>query len=98
MQFEISDGVEFELNPIVFALAFIGWVVPSSIPTSIPLTNGTGLTQAFFASIQENLAHWPKGPALDDPFWLLFTLWHTGMFATMIFGTIGYNGRKSRSS
>ncbi|PXF43561.1 Photosystem I subunit O [Gracilariopsis chorda] len=98
MEFEISEGMDFELNPIVIALAFFGWVLPSSIPTTIPLTNGTGLSQAFFASMQENLARWPKGPAIDDPFWLLLLLWHVGMFATLIFGTIGYNLSKNRSA
>lgn len=95
MEFEISEGIQFDLNPIVVVLALVGWIVPSSIPTNIPLTEGTGLSQAFFASMNTNLANWPKGPALDDPFWLLLVLWHVGMFATLIFGTIGYNLSKA---
>lgn len=78
MKWEISDGVEFDSNPLVFVLAVVGWVVPSSIPSDIPLLGGQGLSQAFFASVQSNLANFPKGPALDDPFWVLFALWHVG--------------------
>lgn len=91
MEFEMSEGEAFDVNPIVIVLAMVGWVVPSSIPTSIPLTEGTGLSQAFLGSMQSNLANWPKGPGLDDPFWLLLVLWHIGLFACLIFGTIGYN-------
>lgn len=96
MGFEISDGVEWDSNPIVFILAIVGWVLPSSLPAGIPLTGGTGLTQAFFASVNANLANFPKGPAGDDPFWTLCFLWHVGMFATMIFGSIGYNLRNAK--
>lgn len=94
MEFEISEGERFPLNLGVVALAFIGWILPSSLPAGIPLTEGTGLTQAFFARITANLANWPTGPAIDDPFWVLMALWHIGLFACLIFGTIGYNGRK----
>lgn len=98
MEFEISEGVDFKLDLTIVVLAMIGWIVPSSIPAGIPLTNGGGLSQAFFASMNENLANWPKGPALDDPFWTLLVLWHIGMFACLIFGTIGVNLRKGSSS
>ncbi|CDF32153.1 unnamed protein product [Chondrus crispus] len=97
MGFEISEGVEFKLDLTILILAIVGWVVPSSIPAGIPLTEGSGLTQAFFASMNANLANFPKGPAGDDPFWTLLFLWHTGLFACMIFGTIGYNSRKVQS-
>jgi len=87
MGFEISEGKEWDSNPIVFVLALVGWIVPSSIPSDIPLLGGVGLSQAFFASIASNLAAFPKGPGGDDPFWTLCFIWHAGMFATMIFGT-----------
>jgi hypothetical protein len=36
--FEISDGVKFELNPFVLAASFYGWVLPTVfIPSNIPL-------------------------------------------------------------
>lgn len=95
MKFEISENTPFEINPVIIVLAILGWVVPSSLPAPIALTSGTGLTQAFLASMNANLAAWPKGPAGDDPFWTLCFLWHTGLFAALIFGTIGVNGRKS---
>lgn len=94
-RFEISENTPFEINPVIIVLAFFGWVVPSSLPAPIALTGGTGLTQAFLASMNANLAAWPKGPAGDDPFWTLCFLWHVGLFAALIFGTIGVNGRKS---
>lgn len=78
-------------------LALAGWIIPSSLPAGIPLTEGSGLTQAFFARITENLAQFPKGPAGDDPIWTLMTLWHVGLFACLIFGTIGWNGRKTNA-
>jgi len=93
--FEISEGVSFDSNPVVIFLALAGWIVPSSIPFNIPLTGGKGLTPAFLASIQDNLSRWPKGPQVDDPFWTLFFVFHLGMFATLIFGTIGYNINKA---
>ena len=95
MEFEISEGERFPLSLTVVALALVGWTVPASIPSKIPLLDGTGLTQAFLARVQANLAQFPKGPAMDDPFWVLMALWHLGLFAVLIFGTIGYNGRKS---
>ncbi len=36
--FEISDGVKYELNPFVLAASFYGWVLPTAlIPSNIPL-------------------------------------------------------------
>lgn len=94
MGWEISEGVEFDIDLSILFLAIAGWVIPSSIPSGIPLTEGTGLTQAFLASMNANLAAFPKGPSADDPFWTLMFLWHVGLFACMIFGTIGVNSRK----
>ncbi len=98
MGYELSEGIEFDANPIVVVLALVGWIAPSSIPTNIPLTHGTGLSQAFFESMNQNLANFPKGPAADDPFWTLLVLWHIGMFACLIFGTIGYNLNRNPST
>lgn len=98
MEFEISEGVSFNVDLSTLALAIVGWIVPSSVPAGIPLTDGTGLSQAFFASMNANLANWPKGPAADDPFWTLLFLWHVGLFACMIFGTIGVNLRKAKQT
>jgi photosystem I protein PsaO len=95
MEFEISECVEYELNIVVLVIALFGWIVPSSIPAPIALTNGAGLSPAFFASVSANLANWPAGPSAADPFWTLCFMWHIGMFATMFFGTIGYNLNKN---
>eukprot|EP00179_Madagascaria_erythrocladioides_P000041 CAMPEP_0198313018 /NCGR_PEP_ID=MMETSP1450-20131203/4178_1 /TAXON_ID=753684 ORGANISM="Madagascaria erythrocladiodes, Strain CCMP3234" /NCGR_SAMPLE_ID=MMETSP1450 /ASSEMBLY_ACC=CAM_ASM_001115 /LENGTH=148 /DNA_ID=CAMNT_0044015987 /DNA_START=101 /DNA_END=547 /DNA_ORIENTATION=- len=97
MEYEFSEGEMFDNNPLVLFLALAGWILPSSIPAGIPLTEGTGLSQAFLASIQRNLANWPAGPAATDPFWTLCFLWHLGMIGTLIFGSIGYNIRKNQS-
>mmetsp|Transcript_17239 Transcript_17239/g.37485 ORF Transcript_17239/g.37485 Transcript_17239/m.37485 type:complete len:138 (-) Transcript_17239:147-560(-) len=93
--YELSDGKFFDSNPVVIFLALAGWIIPSSVPANIPLTGGKGLTPAFLASIQDNLARYPQGPAAADPFWTLCFMFHLGMFATLIFGTIGYNLTKS---
>ena len=36
-EFEISDGVKYELNPFVLAASFYGWVLPTLLPSNIPL-------------------------------------------------------------
>ncbi|GJQ15612.1 hypothetical protein GpartN1_g7810.t1 [Galdieria partita] len=95
-EFQISEETPFDANPLVIVVALLGWTLPASIPSNIPLLHGTGLTQAFFTSIQYNLAQWPKGPALDDPFWLYMVLWHVGLFIVLFFGTIGYGISKNR--
>ncbi|KAK4528484.1 hypothetical protein GAYE_SCF59G6428 [Galdieria yellowstonensis] len=95
-EFQISEDSPFDANPLVIVIALLGWTLPASIPSNIPLLHGTGLTQAFFTSIQSNLAQWPKGPALDDPFWLYMILWHVGLFIVLFFGTIGYGISKKR--
>lgn len=58
-KFEISDGVEFDLNPLVLAISFLGWSVPGLLPSNIPLYGGKGLTTALFAEISEHLAKFP---------------------------------------
>mmetsp|Transcript_344 Transcript_344/g.599 ORF Transcript_344/g.599 Transcript_344/m.599 type:complete len:136 (-) Transcript_344:57-464(-) len=96
MEYELSDSEMYDNNPVVLFLALAGWILPSSIPTGIPLFEGSGLTPAFLNSINANLAKWPAGPAADDPFWTLLFMWHLGMFATMIFGSIGYQIAKNK--
>jgi photosystem I subunit PsaO len=90
MDVEVSEGVTYKINPAVLAISAAGWIIPSSLPAGIPLTGGSGLSQAFFASISANLASWPAGPSAQDPFWTLCFLWHIGMFACAMFGFIGY--------
>eukprot|EP00871_Galdieria_phlegrea_P005191 jgi/Galph1/5673/GphlegSOOS_G4342.1 len=87
----------FDANPLVIVISLIGWTLPASIPSNIPLLKGTGLSQAFLASVQANLAAWPKGPALDDPFWLYMVIWHLGLFTVLFFGTIGYGISQRRN-
>uniref|UniRef100_A0A7S3QPH5 Photosystem I subunit O n=1 Tax=Dunaliella tertiolecta TaxID=3047 RepID=A0A7S3QPH5_DUNTE len=81
-----------KVDPIVPAVSFVGWTVPSNIGTSA--LNGQSLFGAFYESIGQNLAHWPTGPALDDKFWLYMVTWHTGLFIVMLLGQVGVQGRK----
>ncbi|XP_073054813.1 photosystem I subunit O [Primulina eburnea] len=82
-----GDWLRTDLNVIGFGL--IGWLAPSSIP----IINGNSLTGLFFSSIGPELAHWPTGPALNSPFWLLMITWHLGLFICLTFGQIGFKGR-----
>jgi photosystem I protein PsaO len=43
------------------------WFAPSNI--GVPALGGSSLFGKFSESIGANLAHFPTGPALDDPFW-----------------------------
>ncbi len=52
------------------------WTVPSSIGVSG--FSGDSLFGLLNASVAENLAHFPTGPALDDKFWLYLISWHVG--------------------
>eukprot|EP00283_Hemiselmis_rufescens_P003972 CAMPEP_0173420098 /NCGR_PEP_ID=MMETSP1357-20121228/1713_1 /TAXON_ID=77926 /ORGANISM="Hemiselmis rufescens, Strain PCC563" /LENGTH=154 /DNA_ID=CAMNT_0014382851 /DNA_START=20 /DNA_END=484 /DNA_ORIENTATION=- len=97
-KFEISEGQEFDLNPVVLVLAMLGWAVPGLLPSDIPLYGGKGLTTALFAEIGEHLQTFPAPPGMSDPFWVVLFLWHSGLFATMIFATIGYNGYGKNAS
>lgn len=49
-----------------------------------------GLTVAFTFSMVEQLQKFPVPPSAKDPFWLLCFLWHSGLFAVMILGSIGW--------
>lgn len=72
--------------------SFLGWTIPSSIPTSA--FDGQSLFGLLNASIGEQLAHFPTGPALSDKFWLYLITWHIGLFLTMVLGQVGVQGRK----
>merc|ERR1719321_1518215 len=79
-------------DPIVLALSFFGWTIPSAIPVSG--FNGSSLFSKFTASIGTELGHFPTGPALDSDFWIYLFLYHAGLFTTMLLGQIGVQGRK----
>lgn len=68
------------------------WTVPSSIP--VGALGGDSLFGLLNKQIGAELAHFPSGPALDSPFWLYLVTWHVGLFATMLLGQVGVNGRK----
>ena len=51
----------------MLAISFLGWTVPSSIGVSG--FGGASLFSLFTASIGEEMAKFPTGPALDDKFW-----------------------------
>lgn len=66
--------------------------MPSNI--GVPAFGGNSLFGAFMASISENLARFPQGPALDDKFWLYMVTWHVGLFVSLTLAQIGIQGRK----
>jgi photosystem I subunit PsaO len=43
------------------------WTIPSNIPVSA--FGGQSLFGLFTQSIGEELAKFPQGPSIDDPFW-----------------------------
>ncbi|KAF6260938.1 photosystem I reaction center subunit O [Scenedesmus sp. NREL 46B-D3] len=79
-------------DPLVPVLGFLGWTIPSNIPVSA--FGGQSLFGLFTASIGENLAKFPQGPSIDDPFWLYLLTWHMGLFACIFWGQIGVQARK----
>merc|ERR1712216_421161 len=75
-----------------WSLRFRRLFVPTIlIPSNIPLYGGKGLTVAFTESMVTHLQNFPAPPGPTDPFWLLCFLWHSGLFAVMMFGSIGWN-------
>lgn len=66
------------------------------MPSAIPVGSfgGTSLFGAFTAQIGTELAKFPTGPSLDSQFWLYMITWHVGLFATMLLGQVGVNGKK----
>jgi photosystem I subunit PsaO len=78
-------------NPTVLMASAAGWFIPSNI--GVGAFGGKSLFGLFTASIGENMAHFPTGPALDDKFWLYMVTWHLGLFVVMTLGQIGYQGR-----
>merc|ERR1719450_312897 len=79
-------------DPTVLVLGFLGWTIPSAIPVSG--FGGGSLFSKFIDSIGTELSHFPSGPALDSPFWIYFVLYHIGLFACLMLGQIGIQGRK----
>merc|ERR1712118_491817 len=79
-------------DPLIFVLGFLGWTIPSAIPVSG--FGGSSLFSKFISSIGEELAHFPKGPALNSDFWLYLVLYHVGLFLCLLLGQIGVQGRK----
>jgi len=79
-------------DPLVVGASLIGWFVPSNI--GVPAFGGASLFGKFTQSIGANLAHFPTGPPLNDPFWLYLLVWHCGLFAVLFFGQIGVQARK----
>eukprot|EP00882_Tetradesmus_deserticola_P019039 GHRQ01020481.1.p1 GENE.GHRQ01020481.1~~GHRQ01020481.1.p1 ORF type:complete len:160 (-),score=43.02 GHRQ01020481.1:689-1168(-) len=78
-------------DPLVPVLGFLGWTIPSTIPISA--FGGQSLFGLFTASIGDNLAKFPVGPSIDDPFWLYLLTWHMGLFACIFWGQIGVQAR-----
>ncbi|KAG1664610.1 hypothetical protein FOA52_004485 [Chlamydomonas sp. UWO 241] len=79
-------------DPLVLGASLAGWIIPSNIGVSG--FGGQSLFGLFNASIAEELAHFPQGPALGDKFWLYLISWHVGLFVVMLLGQIGIQGRK----
>lgn len=79
-------------DPLVPVLGFAGWTIPSNIGVSA--FGGKSLFGLFTASIGEQLAHFPTGPALTDNFWLYMITWHIGLFLCIFLGQIGVQARK----
>jgi photosystem I subunit PsaO len=86
------DSNWLKTDPVVLGLGFAGWTLPSTI--GVPSFGGESLFSLFTASISEELARFPAGPALGDKFWLYLITWHVGLFVTMTLGQIGAQGRK----
>merc|ERR1711982_199710 len=81
---KVTKGVsQFDSNWLnadatVLVLGFFGWTIPSAIPVSG--FGGSSLFSKFLSSIGEELAHFPKGPAINSDFWLYLALYHIGLF------------------
>ena len=65
----VSPGALLDsFRPVHLSVAFLcRWTLPSMIP--VPALGGESLFGQFTASIGEQLAHFPVGPALTDRFW-----------------------------
>ena len=84
------NWIKFDTFPLY--AGFLGWTIPSCIPVSG--FGGSSLFGEFLGSIGSNLSQFPKGPGLDDTFWLYLTVYHVGLFTTLTLAKIGYEGRK----
>merc|ERR1712205_277163 len=92
-----KGGSQFDSNWLkadatVLVLSFLGWTIPSAIPTSG--FGGSSLFSNFIASIGRELSRFPRGPTLDSDFWLFLILYHVGLFTCMLLGQIGVQARK----
>ena len=88
-----ADGYEWlKKEPLALMIGSAGWFIPSNIGVSA--FGGKSLFGLFTESIGTNLANFPQGPALTDPFWLYMTTWHVGLFVTLTLAQIGIQGRK----
>nr|6ZZX_O Chain O, Photosystem I subunit O [Chlorella ohadii] len=79
-------------EPLSLVAGFLGWFAPSNI--KVPAFGNESLFGAFHASMLENLANFPQGPALTDKFWILMITWHLGLFLALTLGNIGQAARK----
>ena len=79
-------------EPIVGALGFLGWTIPSNI--KVGSLGDASLFGKMMESIGEELQHFPTGPGVHDDFWLYMITWHIGLFSVMTLGQIGWQGRK----
>merc|ERR1712050_195253 len=86
------DGEWIKSDPMVLVLGFLGWTVPSALPSSG--FGGDSLFSRFINSIGNELAHFPSGPSIDSDFWIYLILYHTGLFLCILLGQIGVQGRK----
>eukprot|EP00884_Botryococcus_braunii_P017252 jgi/Botrbrau1/420/Bobra.110_2s0070.1 len=89
-----ADGYQWlRKDPLVFVLGFLGWTVPANIP--VAAFGGKSLFGLLLESIGQELAKFPTGPALTDPFWLYLVLYHVGLFLALTLAQIGVQARKS---
>eukprot|EP00213_Chloropicon_mariensis_P003727 CAMPEP_0197474394 /NCGR_PEP_ID=MMETSP1309-20131121/5880_1 /TAXON_ID=464262 /ORGANISM="Genus nov. species nov., Strain RCC998" /LENGTH=148 /DNA_ID=CAMNT_0043014033 /DNA_START=188 /DNA_END=634 /DNA_ORIENTATION=+ len=84
------DWLKKDNFPLI--VGFLAWTIPSSIP--VGAFGGHSLFWELNQSIADLFKVFPTGPALTDPFWIYLITWHLGLFSTLTFAKIGYEGRK----
>ncbi|GJD12052.1 Photosystem I subunit O [Galdieria sulphuraria] len=47
-EFQISEDTPFDANPLVIIVALLGWTLPASIPSNIPILHGPALDDPFW--------------------------------------------------
>merc|ERR1711971_655998 len=75
-----------------FWVGYLAWTIPSCIP--VGSYGGESLFYRMNESIASNLANFPTGPGVADPFWVYMLTWHIGLFLTLTLAKIGYEGKK----